>query len=284
MKNIVFTVDKNYDGRKIKDFLIYQLRLSQVIIKKVKYGNVLVNEKIADMRRVLREGDIIKITLPPDDENPFAIPKEVPLEILFEDDYILAVFKPSGMPTHNSMNNPLVSLQNAVLYHFLPEKPTYRAINRLDSDTSGIVVIAKDHVTASLLSYQMKNGDFYKEYVAKVMGKMEKKHDVIDLPIKRETEKSLKRIVASDGKIAKTEYFVTQELNDGTSILKIILHTGRTHQIRVHLSFIGHPLWADFLYGKEIEGQKYLLSANKIEFTHPFTKERIKLEKKIEIC
>ena len=280
MKKYVFEVNKEFDGHKIKDFLKREIGLSEVVIKTVKYGHVLVNGEFVDMRKIVKLGDKISVTLPPDPPNDWLKPKDVPLEVLYEDDYLLAVFKPSGMPCHNSWGLEETTLQEVVTHYSLPENITFRAVNRLDKDTAGIVIIAKDHISASFLGKLMASGDFVKHYHAVVSGVPEKKHDIIDLPIKRIIPSRVKRGVLDGGKRAITEYFVEKELDDNKSLLKVILHTGRTHQIRVHLSHIGHPLYADELYGKRVEGKTYSLTAYYLEFTHPFTKERIKLNYK----
>lgn len=275
MKKFTFLVESEFNGYKIKDYLKRKIGLSEVIIKQIKYGGVRVNGEVVNMIKILHSRDEIEIILPPETPNEFATAKKFPLKILFEDDYFLAVFKPCGMPTHNSKGFSGTTLQEAVLGYFLPEKAVYRAINRLDRDTAGIVIIAKDHVSASLMGNEMKKGNFLKRYRALVCGKMENSHGVIDLPIDRERLDGQKRIVSQLGKRAITEYFVERELENNLTLLSIVLHTGRTHQIRVHLAHVGHPLYADFLYGERVENQTYYLVANHVEFTHPFTKEKI---------
>jgi 23S rRNA pseudouridine1911/1915/1917 synthase len=119
-------------------------------------------------------------------------------------------------------------------------------------------------------------------YAAVVSGIPSPEHDVIDAPIEREAEEQMKRVVREDGKRAVTEYQVLKELDGGNSLCEITLHTGRTHQIRVHMAYIGHPLYADLLYGERIEGQNYLLHAKKITFIHPITEEPLILESKAD--
>ena len=143
----------------------------------------------------------------------------------------------------------------------------FRAITRLDRDTSGLVLIAKDANTANHLSREIKQGRMYKRYVALVSGIPQKEHGVIDAPIRREAEGAMKRIVAPDGKNAVTEYFV-KEIRGNNALCDVILHTGRTHQIRVHFAHIGHPLLGDYLYGERAEGG-YYLRCSELRFTHP---------------
>ena len=130
-------------------------------------------------------------------------------------------------------------------------------------------------ITASFLGEQMKRGEIKKTYTAIVVGKPNEKHFFIEKPIKRQNENSMKRVCADDGQFAKTECQVVCELDDGLTVLDLKLHTGRTHQIRVHLSSIGLPLYADALYGQKVDGKTYTLHAKSLEFIHPFTKEKI---------
>ena len=151
----------------------------------------------------------------------------------------------------------------------------FRSITRLDRDTSGLVLIAKDANTANLLYREIKLGRVYKRYVALVTGVPKKEHGIIDAPIRREAEGSMKRIVSPDGKSAITEYLV-KEIRGENALCDVILHTGRTHQIRVHFAHIGHPLLGDFLYG-ERRDEGYFLRCSELRFTHPHTKEAVNI-------
>lgn len=281
MTEIKKLVTAAWNSRKITDYLRGELRLSVSLIKKVKFGGVFINGENVHMRALVYEGDEVLVNLPEDSsENIRAIP--MPLDIVYEDDYFIAVNKPTGMPTHPSKGNSLPTLAEGIMAHFCNKKFVFRAINRLDRDTSGIIIIAKDAHTANSLSAEMKAGGYVKKYVGLVAGIPTPPAGIINAPIERECDGSIKRIVRPDGKHALTEYRVIKELGDGNSICEIMLHTGRTHQIRVHMAYIGHPLLADFLYGERIEGESYKLHAKYIEFTHPATKERIKLMTKAD--
>ena len=266
-------VSKNEKDTNIKEFLL-QNGLTATLIKRVKYGGVSINGNVVTMRATVRPGDEVLINLP-DEVSEGIPPIEMPLDIIYEDEYMIAVNKPQNMPTHPSKGNSLPTLANGIMAYF-GGKHTFRSINRLDRDTSGIVLMAKDAYSAAALSASMKRGEFRKKYIAKVAGILENKGGVIDAPIRRIAEGEMKRIVAPDGKRAVTEYKVIKE-SDGESLVEVILHTGRTHQIRVHFAYIGHPLVADFLYGERVENECYKLHCYELSLPPPQTKETITL-------
>ena len=277
MKSFLFLVNEKFNNVKVVDYL-KALGVSAEIIKKIKQGHIEINGKTCqNVNDRLKQGQVLKINLPPDKTNQHITPIKAPIKVLYEDEHILAVLKEKGELTHNARSNATISLDQKVCGYFLPNEFTFRAINRLDRDTKGIVLIAKDMLTASLLGEQMKAGNIKKTYVAIVKGRATKKHFTIEKPIKRESPEGIKRVVDDGGKYALTECWVLEEKN-GLTTLKILLHTGRTHQIRVHLASIGLPLYADALYGEKVQGENYSLTAKTLEFTHPFTKKRIKLE------
>lgn len=260
---------------RISDYMKSRLGFSTSLITKVKYGGVSQNGEVVTMRARVKNGDKIEISFP-EETSENVVPMDIPLDILYEDGHILAVNKPSDMPTHPSRSNHLPTLANAVA-HYLGEPFVFRAVNRLDRGTSGIVVIAKNPLSAAILGRYMKERRFKKKYLALISGIPEIKEGVIDAPIVRETEGNIKRVVREDGKRAITEYRVIETLADGNSLCEIILHTGRTHQIRVHMAHIGHALVGDFLYGREREGG-YSLVCSEISFPHPMTKENVTIK------
>ena len=281
MKKITATVRSELDGVGILSFLKNELRLSVTLVKKVKYGGVFINGTNVHMRASVHTDDVVEVHLP-DEQSEAIAPIKMPLDIVYEDEYMIAINKPSGMPTHPSKGNSLPTLAEGVMAYFAPKSFVFRSVNRLDRDTGGIVLIAKNAISAARLSDGMKRGEFKKTYLAIVDGTPSESHAVIDAPIEREAPDSIKRIVRSDGKRAVTEYTVIRSLKDGSSLCEITLHTGRTHQIRVHMAHIGHPLVADFLYGERIEGQTYKLHARSLSFNHPITDERIALVSRAE--
>ena len=262
---------------RISEYLKIHLGISQTLLSKVKMGGVFLNEENVHMRAEVKNGDRIEVIFPSEASEGIP-PIDLPLEVLYEDEHMIAVCKPRNMPTHPSKGNSLPTLANAVM-HYFGKDFVFRAITRLDRDTSGIVLIAKTQYAASRLSSDMKAGRFTKIYTAVVSGIPSPAEGRIDAPIRREKEGALRRIVAEDGKRAVTEYRVTSVRKDGNAILSLRLLTGRTHQIRVHMAHIGHPLLGDFLYGTESE-EGYLLHCTKMEIPHPITGELLTIVSK----
>ena len=277
MENIKI-ISENEKDTNIKEFLL-QHGFTATLIKKVKFGGVSINGQTVTMRGTVKYGDTIFVNFP-DSISEGIPPMEMPLDIIYEDDYMIAVNKPKNMPTHPSKGNNLPTLANGIMAYF-GGNHTFRSINRLDRDTSGIVLMAKDAYSAAALSNSMKKGEFKKKYIAKIAGVPKEKHGIIDAPIRRESEGEMKRIVADDGKRAVTEYTVLCD-NGENSLVEVLLHTGRTHQIRVHFSYIGHPLVGDFLYGERIENESYSLHCFELTLPHPKTKETMILRTKCE--
>ena len=255
MQEFTFVVDDKFNNYKTVDFLKAN-GVSAEIIQKVKFGGIFVNGQILlNINTLLSTFDRVKMVLPKDSANKYIKPTDEDIVIHYEDGYFLAVNKEKGVLTHTSKRNETLSLEEQVVGYFGSRPFVFRAINRLDKDTSGIVLVAKDEYTACLLSNQAKTGKIIKEYLAIVKGHLDNEHFIIEKPIMRESEFSQKRVVNELGKYAKTEVWLMEKLPNGNSLVKIRLHTGRTHQIRVHLSSIGYPLYADALYGESVAGK-----------------------------
>ena len=188
----------------IKEYLL-GLGYSITFIKKVKYGGILLGSTPVTVRAAVNNGDIIEL-VPPISKSENIPPIDIPVRIIFEDEYIVVFDKPSNMPTHPSRGNSLPTLANAAVARY-GENFVFRSITRLDRDTSGIVLVAKDQVSAHRLSSDMKLGRFEKKYRCTVCGTPAQSHAFIDAPIRRAEENNILRIVADDGKRAITEYF-----------------------------------------------------------------------------
>jgi 23S rRNA pseudouridine1911/1915/1917 synthase len=277
--NILHTVGALAAPMRISEYLKNELHLSVTLIKRVKYGGVFLNGENVHMRASVKEGDRIEIALP-EEKSEGIPPIDLPLEVLYEDEQLLAVCKPKNMPTHPSRGNSLPTLANAIMARE-GEGFVFRAVNRLDRDTSGIVLIARDAFTAAKMAEDMKAGRYEKTYLALVEGVPESHFGIIDAPIERVAPDSIKRCVREDGKAAITEYEVIGVRPDG-ALLRVSPKTGRTHQIRVHLSHIGHALVGDFLYGEKTESG-YLLHCSEIKLPHPITRNTFSVKSPLEL-
>ena len=273
MKNITISVTNLDEPILLRDFLQKQ-KISHTLVKKAKRTGIFVNGVPVTVRYTVKNGDTVLLMLP-DEKSEGIPPINIPLKIIYEDEFILVVDKPKNMPTHPSRGNSLPTLANAVMAH-CGENFVFRAITRLDRDTSGLVLIAKDARVANILSAQIKQGRIYKRYTALLSGIPEESHRIISAPIRRESEESIKRIVAPDGKEATTEYFIKEIIGEN-ALCDVVLHTGRTHQIRVHMAYIGHALLGDFLYGERSD-DGYYLRCSEIGFIHPMTNEYLSIK------
>ena len=249
-----YIIDKTNENLTIKDFL-RKNKFSSNLIKRLKKipDGILVNSKHENVTYTLKETDVLELNAQDfhDDENEYLEPVNIELDVIYEDDNITVVNKPSNMPTHESLNNRGNTLANALRYRYKDKPYVFRATNRLDKDTSGVVITANNKFYASLLSSKIKNGNVKKEYIAIVKGKLVGEGE-INLPIARIEKSIIKRIVRDDGEEAITKYKVLA-CNDEASVVSLSPITGRTHQLRVHLSHIGHPIIGDALYGENSE-------------------------------
>lgn len=273
-----YVIDAGNDGRKLLDYLRKTLGLSRACVTslKQKERGIELNGEHVTVRAVLRTGDVLSLETEDsaDDENENVVPADIPIEILYEDNDIAAVNKPSGMPTHPSHGHYDDTLANALAYRYRGQKTpfVFRAVNRLDRDTSGIVLVARNRDAAYKMSKQMAQGGIKKTYTAIVTGEV-REAGTVNANIKRRTESIITRCVCGDGEgqSAVTEYepiLVSKEM----TALKIRLHTGRTHQIRVHTAYMGHPVVGDTLYG-DPAGSPYIsrqaLHCSELSFVTP---------------
>ncbi len=267
-----FEADTNY--RKL-DYFLKSKGISRRIITKTKFKEgLLINQLPATTVHPVSKGDNITLRFP-QDTSLSCKPQEGALSILYEDADLLAIDKPSDVATHPALGTKENTLGNYISQYYLDNNcpMPFRPVSRLDKQTSGVILVAKHGFAHSVLSEQMKSSAFRKKYLALVEGYVLKETGEITLPIARESEHSLKRVCREDGKDAHTIYRVLARTQT-MSLLELELKTGRTHQIRVHLQAIGHPIIGDPLYGTIPKDRLYLHSHQTI-FQHPVTGEQI---------
>lgn len=277
MKELNFICDKNvrcdiFLATKISD-------LSRTAIQKlIKEKLVFVNKKNIKSHEILNIGDIISIKIPPKEKIVLKA-ENIDLDIVYEDSYIIVINKPRNMVVHPANANEEHTLVNALLNHCslsMVNIDRPGIVHRLDKNTTGLIVCAKDDKTHLKLVDMFSNRDINKKYIAICNGNFINKHGIIDKPIGRDTKDRKKMSVKfKNGKSALTEYVVLYE-NIKYSLVDIKIHTGRTHQIRVHFSSLNHPILGDDTYGnknEKIKTKGQLLHAYKLNFIHPITKE-----------
>ena len=270
----------NENNKTINQILQENFEFSNRLFSKLlRNKRVKVDDKITDTRKIAKIGEKITIDLDYEEENSNIISKKMKLDIVYEDEGLLVINKPEGIAVHPSILHYEDSLASGVKYYF-EQNGIYkkiRPVNRLDLNTSGLIVFAKNEYIQENLIRQMERNTFTKEYLAIVQGNLENEKGVIELPIARKEESIIERCVSENGKKAITEYEVVKKLN-GYSLIKCRLLTGRTHQIRVHMAYIGHPLLGDTLYGEKSDLiNRQALHSFKISFIHPITKKEIQL-------
>lgn len=264
-----YTVTPDFEGRSLGEFL-KNCKLSRRLIIALKRtpDGMMINGESAKTIYLLKRGDRVSVTLP-DDSTQIEPNSELRVPILFEDEHIIIFNKPAQMPCHPSIKHRTDTLANYFAYLY-PDK-TFRCINRLDRDTSGLCICAKDSFSANALS-----GKVEKTYFAAVGG-LVSQSGTVDAPIARERESIITRCVRSDGQRAVTHYRPIAR-TDSHTLLEIRLETGRTHQIRVHMAHILHPLSGDSLYGGDSKMQRQALHCARLEFIHPISNEKITVE------
>lgn len=280
MKNMIlnYNITKNII---INEFLTKNLSLSARLKNKlIKNKYVLLNGIFVDTRATACIGDVLTIDLSYAEDNSNIVPTKMDLNIVYEDNYILAINKPSGMAVHPSILHFDDSLANGVKYYFdkINLQKKIRAVNRIDLNTSGLVLFAKNEYIQESLIKQMNTSDFQKTYLAVVEGNFDKTCGTINAPIARKENSIIEREINKNGQNAITHYEVLKSF-DNYSLVKCMLETGRTHQIRVHMAHIGHPLLGDTLYGSnQTLINRQALHSYKMDFIHPISKNILVLE------
>jgi len=279
--NLSYQIDKDDHYDNILHVLKEQFLLSDRLITKLKKANkIYLNDLPTYTKKSVTVGDKVSVLIDFEEDNSNIVASNIPLDIIYEDDYLLVINKPANIAIHPSILHFDNSLSNGVKFYFdkLGLKKKIRIVNRLDRNTSGIVVFAKNEYIQECLIKQMKTKELKKEYLAIAKGILESKSDTLNFPIARKEGSIIERTVSSDGDSAITHYDVVKEFNN-LSLVHIVLETGRTHQIRVHFSYIGHPILGDTLYGSPSELiNRQALHSYKLTFIHPVTKKVLSLE------
>lgn len=263
----------------VKEVLKAEFSMSdRLLLKLKKLDKIYLNGKVTSVNHPIVENDLIECHLDYDEDNSNIVPTKISINIIYEDEAYLVVNKPAGIPVHPSTDHYTDSLANGVIFYFnqIGLKKKIRPVNRLDKDTSGIVIFAKNEYIQECLIKQMKNKQFIKKYIAIVNGNLDNLEGIINAPIARKENSIIERCVSETGDTAITHYKVLKR-NDNFDVIECILETGRTHQIRVHFAYLCHSLLSDTLYGVSSPLiNRQALHAYEVEFIHPITKQKVK--------
>lgn len=278
-RNIDYIIDEDSAGLRVEQFL-RRKRYSGQNLSEIKRmpKSILVNGVHYYMRQELSKGDHLQVRICETQNSEKIPPTKLPLDIIYEDEDLLVLNKPAGMPIHPSLNNYTNSIANALAYYFQSQgKPfIFRCCNRLDRDTSGLTIVSKHLVSGSILSDMTKYREVHREYLAIARGSVTPSEGTIQAPLGRKEGTIIERTVDWEhGEDAVTHYKVVKEAN-GHSLVSLRLETGRTHQIRIHMKYLGYPLIGDYLYNPDMEYMtRQALHSHHMEFTHPIIGEHM---------
>lgn len=281
IRRLRYEVEPEFSGYTIEKYLKLKGYSHGCIVylKKTEEG-IKRNGVWAYTKERLEAGDVLETVFVEEDSSENILAVEMPLDILYEDEDLLVVNKPSDTPIHPSQGNYDNSLANGVKYYYEQQGVNFvfRCINRLDRDTTGLVVIAKNMLSGAALNQAMVNREIHRTYLAVVKGALPES-GTIDFPIARKDGSTVERCVDFENGERAVTHFECLEQNETYSLAKIWLETGRTHQIRVHMNYIGHPLPGDFLYHNDrSEIGRQALHSWRLEFHHPVTGKRMEFE------
>lgn len=280
MTTFRYTVTKEDADIPIKKLIRREFGFSSRLMTKVKQNkSAFLNGESMPGWVTADEGDILEVTLP-DEKSDFE-PENIPIFPVYEDDDLLVINKQPGVIVHPTKGHPVHTIANGVMNYMIETDQSFkiRFVNRLDMDTSGLLIIGKNSHTQASLMNQMKSNEVEKRYVAIVKGIISEDSGTVSLPIGRPDPERVERAVMEDGDMSITHYTVLERFEKYT-LVELVLETGRTHQIRVHMSHIGHPVAGDYLYEGQAPAliERQALHARYLSFSHPVSGERIDLE------
>ena len=277
-------VEDVVEGTKLREYLKREMGISTRLIRSASIQKrIFINNEVVKMNRVIKNGEIIKIDLEKEESQNIA-PEKIDIDIVYEDEDILVVNKKPFMVVHPTKTYQSGTLANGVINYFMESNQNciVRLVSRLDMNTSGLIIIAKNQFSHGMLSKAMSENKVEKRYLAIVHGIFKEKQGTIDKPIYRPEgiDNGTRRVVDERGQRSITHYKVVEEFSD-SSLVECKLETGRTHQIRVHLSYLGHPIYGDVLYGDgDNEGdliERQALHAYGLDFKSPRTEKELSL-------
>lgn len=281
---MVLIIKENESGMTVKEYFYKVMKLSSAAVKRVKYrpSGITVNGESVTVRRVLKCGDTLELAMEDrtEDENAYTVPRELPLKIAYEDGWLTVVDKPARMPAHPSLGHKDDTVANALAYRYRGEPFVFRPVNRLDCDTSGLMLAARGKIASGRLYKSMISGEIKKAYVAVLEGEL-CSDGLIETFMCREGGSIVKRRVCAESddgaKAAVTKYEV-MKVGNGFTVVRAYPVTGRTHQLRVHFSYIGHPIYGDTMYGNPSEFiSRQALHASFLRFPHPENGESVSI-------
>lgn len=282
-----FLIDAAHHGKTVRSYIQHTLSISSrmlTVLKQTEMG-IAVNGEHVTVRRVLCQGDVLSLAIDdtPERASHNVPPSDIPLDVIYEDAHIIVMNKPPHMPTHPSHNHHDDTLANALAFRYAKEGIpfVFRPMGRLDRNTSGIVLAAKDKVASGQLTSAIKAGEVHKTYLAIATGEMpvDGMTHTVDCGIRRQADSVIMRTTCPEStdpsEVSVTDYEVL-DARDGLSLVRVRPRTGRTHQIRVHFAYIGHPLLGDELYGtQDARIDRHALHALSLEFPLPFSEVRM---------
>ncbi len=283
-----FDVADEFVGTRLDKWLSGKAKLTRSSIQKmISDGNITVNENNVPKNYILRLNDVVSVEIP-EPRTLDVIPEDIPVDIVYEDEHLLVVNKPKGMVVHPAAGNYSGTLVNALMFHCEGRLSSINGVirpgivHRIDKNTSGLLIVAKTDSAHTGLAEQIKAHSFTREYEAIICGHLKEDEGTVNAPIGRHhTDRKKMCVTDRNSKNAVTHYTRIESF-EKYDYIKLRLETGRTHQIRVHMSYIGHPVLGDDVYGKPIkdfEGQ--CLHARKIGFIHPVTNEYMEFESEL---